>query len=586
MSGAAAAGFTWVDWSVVVAVLAGTTLVGARMAGRQASIRDFFLGGRRLPWYAVSASIVATEISAVTYVSLPSVVFKEGGDLTYLQLGLIGSFLARILVGWVLVPAYYAREVYSPYDYVGHRLGEGARRTASALFAIGGVLGQSARVYLTAVVLEVVLADELQRFEAATGIAPLVASIGAIGVVAVLWTWMGGIATVVWTDAVLFLLFLAGCGVALWTIGARIEGGLGSALADGWAAGKLRFFDFDPDPTKAYTFWAALFAASWSGVGSYGTDQLMAQRMFCCRDAREARRAIVASIVAMVVTALVSLVGVGLWAYYREHPMGPATLAAYARTNDRVFPLFITEVLPPGFKGLVIAGAFAAAISSLDSILAALSQTSLAVLYLPWRARRAGAPGAGRAGVDDGPDDDRRALWVSRGFVALWAAVLCATAVGMQRLAAHYGSILDLALAMAGFTGGALLAGVALALLRRRVDGAGYAWSGPLSVAAVFAVAAHDDVAQDVCRAFALVMAAAWTAALARRRHRGHAPGRLAVQSAALALGLALPIVLARYGVFPNGRSLAWPWYIPVGSVVAFLWGLALAGPPARPATP
>ena len=138
MNGSISAQFTWIDWGVMAAFLAFTTLLGTRLTGRQATIRDFFLGGRRLPWYAVSASIVATEISAVTYVSLPSVVFKEGGDLTYLQLGLIGSFLARLVVGWVLVPAYYAREIYSPYDYVGNRLGEAARRTASAIFSIGG----------------------------------------------------------------------------------------------------------------------------------------------------------------------------------------------------------------------------------------------------------------------------------------------------------------------------------------------------------------------------------------------------------------------------------------------------------------
>ena len=111
------------DWAVVLGVLVGTTVLGERLAGRQKSARDFFLGGRRLPWYAVAASIVATEISAVTYVSFPSGVAREGGNMTYLQIVLFGSLLARAFVGYVLVPAYYKHEIYSPYDYVGRRLG-------------------------------------------------------------------------------------------------------------------------------------------------------------------------------------------------------------------------------------------------------------------------------------------------------------------------------------------------------------------------------------------------------------------------------------------------------------------------------
>lgn len=204
-------GFTTLDWVVVIGVLVGTTVVAGRVAGRQESMRDFFLGARSLPWWAVAASIIATEISAVTYISLPSVVQREGGNITYLQIGLFGSLLARAFVGYVLVPAYYEREIYSPYDYVGNRLGSQARALTTGLFTLGGILAQSARVYLTAVVLQVLLAQELAAVEAAIGLPPLVTSVAAIGVVAVGWTLMGGMATVIWTDAILFVLFLVGC---------------------------------------------------------------------------------------------------------------------------------------------------------------------------------------------------------------------------------------------------------------------------------------------------------------------------------------------------------------------------------------
>jgi len=471
-------GFGWLDWLVVIGALAVTTWIGGRLSGRQSSLRDFFLGGRRLPWYAVSASIVATEISAVTFISLPSVVFKPGGNLTYLQLGVIGSLCARMLIAWILVPVYYEREIMSPYEYMAARLGSKMRSVTTVIFSLGGVLGQSARVYLTAVVLQVILHRELAWVEAQTSLPPIVSAVAMIGVIAVLWTWMGGIATVVWTDAILFLLFLVGVGIALGTVAVQLDGGLLGALREGWEAEKFRFLDLDPDPTKTYTFWVALIAITWSGVGSYGTDQLIAQRLFCCKSAREARLAILGSYAAMAVTFLVGLVGIALFAWYRAHPLEGAALAMVEERPDRIFPVFIVEVIPAGLKGLVLAGAFAAAISSLDSILAALSQTTLSALVLRGRAESEGSA--------------RKLLRLSRALVLFWAVVLCAAAVGCEALAGSYRSILDLALGIAGYTGGALIAGFALAFLPGRRDASGFARSAPISVVAVFAVSSHQ----------------------------------------------------------------------------------------------
>jgi Na+/proline symporter len=545
-------GFSALDWAVVSGVLIAATWVAARRAGHPADLREFFLGGRRLPWPAVSASIIATEISAVTYVSLPSVVFRDGGDLTYLQLGLIGSLIARVIVAWRIIPAYYAHDVYSPYDFIGLRLGEPARRAATALFTLGGLLGQAARVYLTGVVLEVVLHEELLWLESWSGVDPLVAAIALIGCVAIGWTWMGGIATVVWTDAVLFFAFLAGLGVALWTLSVELDAGLGGAVRAAGEAGKLRLIDASLDPGRAYTLWAALFAASWAGVGSYGTDQLLAQRLLCCRGVREARRAMLASYGAMGITLLVALLGVGLWAYYQEHAMSVAGAARVAAQPDRVFPVFVLEVLRPGLRGLVLAGAFAAAISSLDSILAALAQTTLAV----WR----------------GPAASVR---TSRGVVLGWGVLLCAGALALEPVARHFSSLLDLALAMASYTGGALLAGVWLALRRDSVDASGYVWSAPLSALAVFSVAWHAPAAQAFS---ALVCGATALAWLALRVRRG---GLRAEARSSLALFTLLAAILALTSLAwapgeVGPRSLAWPWWIPLGSVFAYVGALAL----------
>ena len=566
-------GFTWIDWSVVAAFLALATWVGHRKSGHPQDVRDFFLGGRRLPWYAVAASIIATEISAVTLVGLPAVVFREGGDLTYLQLGVIGSFIARWLIAAFLVPAYFEREIYSPYDYMGERLGARVRGMTTALFALGGVLAQSARVYLVAVVLEVILVDELGWIEAHTGLPPLVSAVAAIGAVAVVWTWMGGIATVIWTDAILFLVFLAAIAIMLITVVVGVDGGAATVASMGADAGKLRFWSFDASPAKAYTVWTAIFAVSWGNVGAYGTDQLLVQRLLCCRDVRGARRAIMASYGAMIVTVLVGLVGVGLYAWYQQHPLSGRALALFEASPDRILPIFILQAIPVGLKGLIIAGIFAAAISSLDSILAALSQTVLSAFWLPRRPEHA---------------DPRTALRVSRVFVGVFGVLLCALAVFADVVAQHYPSILDLALAMAGYTQGALLAGFLLAFLRLKVDGSGYLWSAPLSVLAVFAVAWSSELGlselslsnlSDQWVAWTLIVGTALLlVAWGLRRvavEVGRGGGRVLRDTAVLIAGVVLVLALGTAGV-----RVAWPWYVPVGGAFAFTFGWALAIPP------
>ena len=279
---------------------------------------------------------------------------------------------------------------------------------------------------------------------------------------------MGGIATVVWTDTVLFLLFLAGIGAALWTVSGTVEGGLAAALESGWSAGKMRLFDLRFDLSAPYTLWAAVIASTWGGVGFYGTDQLLAQRLLCCQDVGAARRAVLASYAAILVTALVAVVGVALWAHYQEHAMSAAALGLYEEKADRLFPIFVVEVVPHGLKGLIVAGALAAAISSLDSIVAALSQTTQSLLK----------PAS----------DSASALKRSRALVVFWSLVLGCAAVAIDVVAESYASILDLALAMASYTGGALLAGFLLAFLPHKTDGRGFPFAACLSVLAVFAV--------------------------------------------------------------------------------------------------
>jgi len=567
-----AGGFGALDWFVVIALFAFTHWIGQSSAGKPATIREFFLGGRKLPWYAVAASSIATEISAVTLISLPATIFNPGGDLTYLQLGLIGLFLARWIVALVLIPKYYEREIYSPYDYIGATLGRGVRGMTTILFSIGGVLGQAARVYLAGVVLEVILAEPFAAIEQATGVRGLVWAVAAIGCVAVIWTWLGGMATVIWTDAVLFCVFLVSIAASIWTAVSHVDGGVGEVVRAADVAHKLRFFDFSTDPTRAYTIWTALIANTMVGVGAFGVDQLMAQRVFCCGSVREAQKAMIASYASMLVACAVGFLGLALYAYYQHHPLVGRALELYTEKNDRIFPLFIVEVLPSGAKGLIIAGAFAAAISSLDSILAALSQTALSAFYLPWRARTASI---------DSPEEQARALRVSKGLVIGFGALLCAIALACEVVAQdpRFKSILDLALSMPTYTQGGLLAAFALAFVwRGRVDGSGFLWSAPLSVLMVFSVAWHAEWARNVSLGAGAVLVAAWGAHAFRAAQSGRGFGALDAMGRMLVLagGAALAFYLSTLDDAP----VAWPWFAPIGAATAFIFGRMLANPP------
>ncbi len=398
--------FTWIDWSVLFGYLLLTTWVGHRMRGRQAGIRDFFLGGRSLPWPAVSGSIIATEISGITFIGVPAMIFAMNGDFTYLQWA-IGSIIGRLIVARYFIRVYYEQEIYSPYDYMGRRLGGRIKALTTVLFSLGAILGQSVRVLVAALPLRVVTGLDLEW------------CIAIIGAFAVLWTLMGGMRTVIWTDVMQFFLFVAGGLMALiWIIGS-----LGGGFAEFWETAsrysRLDLWDTRLRADLEFTLWVALLAVPFQNVSVFGVDQLNAQRMFCCRNAKAAAKALVWSCGGQLIALLMMMVGAALFVHYHNNPFtateavilfeGDDAATALASmenapllankdgteisnvrmpspgTGDYVFPIWITTVLPVGLSGLVLAGIFAAAISSLDSILAALSQTTLSLFYHPER---------------------------------------------------------------------------------------------------------------------------------------------------------------------------------------------------------
>ena len=431
--------FQPLDWAVLVAYLALTTWVGHFMSGKQANIKDFFLGGRKLPWWSVTGSMIATEISALTFIGVPGTVYALQGDWTYLQWGL-GSMIARFAVAYWLVPLYYEKEIYSPYDFMGNRLGELVRRLVTALFAIGSILGQSVRVLVTAIILK-----EVTGMDAPTCIV-------VIGIVAILWTLMGGMQTVIWTDVMQFCLFIFGALMALFLLIKGLGWGeivsLNQVVVDGAPINKMRWVDWTTpfqDPALRYTMWVGLLAMPFQNFTAFGVDQLNTQRMFCCGSVKDARKAMCWSCVSLIVTILMLAVGSGLFAWYQQHPPQGVLAERFADNSNNVFPAWIVREVPVGLSGLILAGAFAAAISSLDSILAALSQTSLSIIFGQERMEEEG--------------QGKRMVFISRIAVLIWGFLLTLAALllWIAYTRSDDRDLIGLAFGMVAYTYGPLL---------------------------------------------------------------------------------------------------------------------------------
>lgn len=440
--------FKPLDWFVLFGYLGLTTWVGHMMRGKQASISDFFAGGRSLPWLAVSGSIIATEISGVTFIGVPGGVMAAQGDFTYL-IWALGSIIGRVIVGVVFTKVFYQDNIYSPYDYMGRRIKPQLKTLATAFFTIGSILAQSVRVLVAAIPLMIVTPF---RFEVCILI---------IGVFAIGWTLMGGMRTVIWTDVMQFGLFAVGGLVTLFWVGAHLGPGWSEVAAD---AGKMRWLSLEAGITDAFkfTFWVAIFAVPFLNVAAYGVDQLNAQRMFCCKNAHEASKAVIWSSVGQLVTLLMLMVGAALFVWYAQRPPEGAVAEAMQwdaesgtpGVGDMVFPIWIVTELPPGLSGLILGGVFAAAISSLDSILAALSQTTVSVLYKPED--------------HQSEQQQRKLVRISRIWVIGWGLFLTGFTLLMRWMQEETGiAILPLAFGMTTYTLGPLLAMFLCALIGR-----------------------------------------------------------------------------------------------------------------------
>ena len=278
----AAAAFTGLDWAVLIAYLAGTIALGVWLGRDQKDAKDYFVAGGTIPWWAVLFSIVATETSALTFISIPGLAYL--GDFTFLQVA-TGHLLGRIVVAYTLLPRYAGGELVTAYALLEKRFGLATRRFASVTFMATRAFGDSVRVFATAIPIALIIGPIVP----AEWLTPV--SILALGVATLIYTYEGGMRAVVWTDVIQTVIYLFGGVGAIVLLGQGVEGGWGAILADAGAAGKLRLLDLSTDIDKPHTLFAGVLGGGFLAMASHGADQLIVQRLLTAADLRDSRRA-------------------------------------------------------------------------------------------------------------------------------------------------------------------------------------------------------------------------------------------------------------------------------------------------------
>ncbi len=426
-------GLNKLDFAIIALYLAGITLFGLRFRKKQRTLRDYFLAGREIPWWAIALSIVAAETSTLTIISIPGLAYDT--NLTFLQV-VMGYVVGRIVISFLLLPHYFRGDLYTAYELIERRFGRGLRSLTAGLFLLTRAAAEGVRVYAVSIVVSIALG---------TG---EVASIAIITALTLIYTFEGGLAAVIWTDVVQTAIYVGGTLVGLVTIVHLVPGGWTAIHSAAASAGKLQVFNFSPDFWLPYTFWAGLIGGTFLTTASHGTDQLIVQRLLAARGQKQSVTALLSSGVAILFQfALFLIVGVMLWAYYR-------TPSSMFGRPDRIYPTFIVTKMPHGISGLLIAAILAAAMSNLSAALNSLSSSAIMDFYTRLRPRA----------------DEQTKMRLSRFATLAWALVL----FGLAIIALHkVGRVVEVGLQIASVAYGALLGAFLLGTLTRRAHQTG-----------------------------------------------------------------------------------------------------------------
>lgn len=440
-----------IDAGVILFYLAATIALGIWVGRGQKSLNDYLLGDRNLPWWAVLGSIVATETSTATVLSVPGFAFAANGDMRFLQLAM-GYILGRILVAWILLPQYFRGELFTSYEVLSIRFGESTKSLASLLFLAARTLGDGLRLYLAALALATFAGIDLSL------------AVIIVGVSTIVYTVFGGMRSVVWNDCVQMVVYLAGGMLIIGLVAARLPSGWESLIDFGRETGRFRLLDFTFDISSPagfaatfsnpYTFWAGLIGGLFLTLGTHGTDQLTVQRLLSSRNQSDARKALITSgIVVFGQFVLFLFLGVALAAYYHTFP----SVTPIEKPDDAV-ARFIAHDMPVGLRGVLLAAVFAAAMSTMSSSLNSSSASTMNDLLKPLL----GKLSAGR-----------QLLW-GRSLTILFGVAQIGVGLAAQPLINALGqsegkNVIDAVLAIASFTTGIILGVFFLGVFTRRV---------------------------------------------------------------------------------------------------------------------
>jgi len=416
------------DLAILAAYLIGITLFGIHFRRGQQNIRDYFLGGRTAPWWALAFSIVATETSTLTIIGTPALAFA--GNLGFLQL-VLGYMVGRVLLSVLFLPRYFRGEFYTAYQLIERRFGGRMKSVAATTFLVTRALAEGVRIAAIAKVVSVAFGTDTRL------------SVVVVMSLTLIYTFEGGMKAVIWTDVVQLVLYLTGSVAAFVLLLDRIPGGWSEVTQVAAAAsGKFRIFDFTFSLTQTYTFWSGLLGGTFLTMASHGTDQSIVQRLLAARSERQGVAALLASGgIILVQFTLFLVLGVMLYAFHQHAP-----LIVAGGDADRIFPEFVVREMPAGLKGLVLAAIGAVAMSNASGSLNSMAASSVVDIYH----------------VSGREADPARILRLSRWATLLWGAVLLV--LGLVR----WGPVLEAGLTIASITFGSLLGLFLLAFFNRR----------------------------------------------------------------------------------------------------------------------
>lgn len=437
--------FNFADWLVILLYLLGIVLLGIWFGRDQRNTRDYFLGNKTIPWWGIGFSIVAAETSALTIISVPAMAY--GGDITFIQM-VVGYVIGRVILAVVMVPHYLKGEIYSPYQLLESAFGGSARRLAGGFFLISETLAAGVRVYVASIPIKLMLGEKFLSM--GTG-DPIFGAILVFVVVSLVYTYIGGVKAVIWTDAVQFFLFMAGGVFTLFYVPTLIEGGFSGAMRQAAEAGKLHWLNTDFSLAMPFNIWMGLLGGMFVILSSHGAEQLIVQRVLACKNVADGRKALLLSTAMIFPLFLVFLLlGAVLFVYYQTHalPIAIPEVRPGIKANDYIYPIFMMTGAPHILKGFLIVAILSAAMSSVSSALTSLASVSTMDFVKQLR------PGWSEA----------RYLQFSKRSTVFWAVALILVAY----LSREVEYVLNAAFQLRGLTSGALLGGLILVLFWRR----------------------------------------------------------------------------------------------------------------------